>query len=82
MIVNQDSLETGPQMKKFRALKKSSKNGHKIPDLKRVPNPPPDTNFLARFTQPKFTSLCPVSAQPDYAQLAIDYAPNQFIVES
>jgi 7-cyano-7-deazaguanine reductase len=53
-----------------------------MPDLKRLPNPYPDTNFLAHFTQPEFTSLCPVSAQPDFAQLAIDYAPNQFIVES
>ena len=82
MIVNQDSLETGPQMKKFRALKNVKKNGHKMPDLKRLPNPHPDTNFLARFTQPGFTSLCPVSAQPDFAQLAINYAPNQFIVET
>ena len=76
MIVNQDSRETGPQMEKFRALKKASKkNSRKIPDLKRLPNTPPDTNFLARFTQPEFTSLCPVSAQ-------LDYSPNQFIVES
>jgi 7-cyano-7-deazaguanine reductase len=49
--------------------------------LNRLPNPHPDTNFLARFTQPEFTSLCLANAQPDFAQLAIDYAPDQFIVE-
>ena len=54
MIVNQDSLETGPQIEKFRALKKASKNGRKIPDLKRLRNPPSDTNFLARFTRPDY----------------------------
>ena len=75
MIVNQDSLETGPQMEKLELSKKRQKNGLKIPDLKRLRNPPSDTNFLGRFPQPKFTSLCPVSAQPDYAA-------NQFIVES
>ena len=50
--------------------------------LDRVPNPHPDTMFVARFTQPEFTSLCPVTAQPDFAHLMIDYIPNQWMVES
>ena len=50
--------------------------------LERVPNPHPDTLYLARFTAPEFTSLCPVTGQPDFAHLVIDYAPGGFIVES
>ena len=37
---------------------------------------------MARFTQPEFTSLCPVTAQPDFAHLVIDYIPDQWMVES
>lgn len=50
--------------------------------LERVPNPHPDTLYLIRFTQPEFTSLCPVTGQPDFAHLVIDYAPREWIVES
>lgn len=50
--------------------------------LDRVPNPNPDTKFVARFTQPEFTSLCPVTAQPDFAHLVIDYIPQEWMVES
>lgn len=50
--------------------------------LDRVPNPHPDTMFVARFVQPEFTSLCPVTAQPDFAHLVIDYVPDQWMVES
>jgi len=50
--------------------------------LERVPNPHPGTNYLARFTAPEFTSLCPVTGQPDFAHLVIDYAPGDWLVES
>ena len=50
--------------------------------LERVPNPQAGTLYLARFTAPEFTSLCPVTAQPDFAHLVIDYAPNQWLIES
>ena len=50
--------------------------------LERVANPHPDTNYVARFTQPEFTSLCPVTGQPDFAHLVIDYVPDQWLVES
>jgi 7-cyano-7-deazaguanine reductase len=50
--------------------------------LERVPNPHPDTHYVARFTQPEFTSLCPVTGQPDFAHLMIDYVPKQWLVES
>lgn len=50
--------------------------------LDKVPNPHPDTNYLARFTVPEFTSLCPVTGQPDFAILVIDYVPDRWLVES
>ncbi len=50
--------------------------------LERVANPHADTHYLARFTAPEFTSLCPVTGQPDFAHLVIDYVPDAWIVES
>jgi 7-cyano-7-deazaguanine reductase len=50
--------------------------------LERVPNPQRDALYLARFTAPEFTSLCPVTSQPDFAHLVIDYAPGDWLIES
>jgi 7-cyano-7-deazaguanine reductase len=50
--------------------------------LERVPNPQADALYLARFTVPEFTSLCPVTGQPDFAHLVIDYAPGDWLIES
>lgn len=50
--------------------------------LDRVPNPQPGTDYVARFTCPEFTSICPVTGQPDFAILVIDYAPGAWLVES
>ena len=50
--------------------------------LERVPAPHPDRRYLVRFTAPEFTSLCPVTGQPDFAHLVIDYVPRRWIVES
>lgn len=50
--------------------------------LERVPNPHPGTLYLTRFTAPEFTSICPVTGQPDFAHLVIDYAPGEYLVES
>jgi 7-cyano-7-deazaguanine reductase len=41
-----------------------------------------DTDYLTRFTAPEFTSICPVTGQPDFAHLVIDYVPDQWLVES
>ena len=51
-------------------------------ELERVPNPHPDTHYVARFTVPEFTSLCPVTGQPDFAHIVIDYVPKAWLVES
>ena len=50
--------------------------------LERVPNPHAMQRYLARFTAPEFTSLCPITGQPDFAQLMIDYVPNKWLIES
>ncbi len=50
--------------------------------LERVPNPHADTLYVTRFVCPEFTSICPVTAQPDFAHLVIDYVPAQWLVES
>ena len=50
--------------------------------LDRVPNPHPDKLYLARFSAPEFTSLCPVTGQPDFAHLVIDYVPKRWLLES
>jgi 7-cyano-7-deazaguanine reductase len=50
--------------------------------LERVANPHPDDLYLVRFTAPEFTSLCPITGQPDFAHLVIDYAPRRWLVES
>jgi 7-cyano-7-deazaguanine reductase len=50
--------------------------------LEAVPNPHTDTDYVARFTAPEFTSLCPVTGQPDFAHFVIDYCPAKSIVES
>jgi 7-cyano-7-deazaguanine reductase len=50
--------------------------------LERVPNPHPGTAYLVRFAAPEFTSLCPITGQPDFAHLVIDYVPGDWLVES
>jgi 7-cyano-7-deazaguanine reductase len=50
--------------------------------LDRVPNPQADTKYLARFTFPEFTSLCPVTGQPDFGVMVIDYVPDKWLIES
>lgn len=50
--------------------------------LERVPNPQNDVHYIARFTAPEFTSICPMTGQPDFAHLVIDYVPGEWLVES
>jgi 7-cyano-7-deazaguanine reductase len=50
--------------------------------LERVANPHPGMLYLVRFAAPEFTSICPVTGQPDFGVLVIDYAPRDWIVES
>ena len=51
-------------------------------ELERVANPHSDTRYVARFTAPEFTCLCPVTGQPDFAHFVIDYVPKKWLIES
>jgi len=50
--------------------------------LERVENPQKGQRYMVRFTAPEFTSLCPMTGQPDFAHLVIDYIPRDWLVES
>jgi 7-cyano-7-deazaguanine reductase len=50
--------------------------------LETVPNPQAGVPYLVRFAAPEFTSLCPITGQPDFAHLVIDYVPDAVLVES
>ena len=50
--------------------------------LECVPNPHPGTDYVTRFTCPEFTCVCPVTGQPDFAHIVIDYVPGDWLVES
>ena len=50
--------------------------------LEKVANPQADVDYCVRFTAPEFTSLCPMTGQPDFAHLVIDYVPDRYLVES
>jgi 7-cyano-7-deazaguanine reductase len=50
--------------------------------LERVANPSSGRNYVVRFTCPEFTCLCPITGQPDFAHIVIDYIPRDWIVES
>jgi 7-cyano-7-deazaguanine reductase len=71
-------------------IKKLSQLGRRAPlpesptkaKLESVANPHADTDFVVRFTAPEFTTLCPVTGQPDFALFVIDYCPAKAIIES
>lgn len=51
-------------------------------NLDSIPNKNNKKNYLVRLTVTEFTSLCPITGQPDFAKFIIDYQPNKFLVES
>jgi len=50
--------------------------------LETVPSTQAGALYLVRFACPEFTSLCPMTGQPDFAHLVIDYVPKKLLVES
>ncbi len=50
--------------------------------LERVANPRVADTYVVRFTCPEFTSLCPITGQPDFAHIVVDYVPREWLVES
>jgi 7-cyano-7-deazaguanine reductase len=50
--------------------------------LERVPNSQAGSAYVVRFAAPEFTTMCPMTGQPDFAHLVIDYVPGRWLVES
>ena len=50
--------------------------------LESVANQHTDADYVVRFTAPEFTTLCPITGQPDFAHFVIDYCPAKSLVES
>jgi 7-cyano-7-deazaguanine reductase len=50
--------------------------------IETVKNPHRGRAYVVRFSCPEFTSLCPITGQPDFAHLVIDYIPRDWLVES
>lgn len=49
--------------------------------LEAFDNPRPERDFEIKFVFPEFTSVCPVTGQPDFATITITYIPDRFCVE-
>lgn len=53
------------------------------PDLlEKFSNKYPNSDYFVKFNCPEFTTLCPITGQPDFATITISYVPNEFLVES
>ncbi len=50
-------------------------------ELEVFPNPTPERDYTIRIRTPEFTCLCPKTGQPDFAELLLEYVPDQFCVE-
>ena len=50
--------------------------------LETFENKHPDNDYWVRFNCPEFTSLCPITGQPDFAEIRISYLPDRRMVES
>jgi 7-cyano-7-deazaguanine reductase len=50
-------------------------------DLETFDNPQPERDYTIRIHIPEFTCLCPKTGQPDFAEMTLEYVPNQHCVE-
>jgi 7-cyano-7-deazaguanine reductase len=50
--------------------------------LESFPNPEPARDYFIKFDCPEFTSLCPITSQPDFAKIVIEYVPDKSCLES
>ena len=71
-------------MKKLNQLGKKSKilSDPKKVILDTVENPNKKLKYVVRLSSPEFTSICPLTSQPDFGNIIIDYIPSKLIVES
>lgn len=71
-------------MENFKNLGKSTsyKFDYNPEVLDSFPNKHPGNDYMVKFNCPEFTSLCPITGQPDYASIYISYMPDSKLVES
>lgn len=81
-------LETGRQDKELEGLSLLGNQGTKYkfgydPNILEVfDNKHPNNDYFVKFNCPEFTSLCPITGQPDFATIYISYIPGEKMVES
>ena len=81
-------LETGRQNKELEGLSLLGNQGTKYkfgydPGILEVfDNKHPNNDYFVKFNCPEFTSLCPITGQPDFATIYISYIPGEKMVES
>jgi 7-cyano-7-deazaguanine reductase len=74
-----------PSAPKLVALAQNDRNYPKKPDvaiLEAFPNRNPGRDYQITFTCPEFTSICPVTGQPDFGTITISYVPGDACIES
>ncbi len=50
-------------------------------ELQTFPNPKPGRDYEITFDCPEFTCVCPLTGQPDFGRIAINYVPEELCVE-
>lgn len=50
-------------------------------DLETFPNPAPENDYAIRIRIPEFTCLCPMTGQPDFAEILLEYVPDERCIE-
>ena len=78
---------TMEQERKQEGLKALGNNTEYLKDyspqvLEAFSNRHPENDYWVRFNCPEFTTLCPITGQPDFAEIRISYIPDKFMVES
>jgi 7-cyano-7-deazaguanine reductase len=77
-----------PKRKRADQLTLLGKSDAKLPSspaearLETFPNPAPQRHYRIHFETDDFTSVCPVTGQPDFARIDIDYVPDRLCIES
>lgn len=74
MAVHTDLTQLGRKAKRPKSPEKAV--------LETFPNANPGLDYLVRLTAAEFTSMCPVTGQPDFATIVVDYVPGDRLVES
>lgn len=62
-------------------MTKTRRSARPLPVLEAFPNPNPERDYLVRIEIPEFTCLCPITGQPDFARLVLEFVPDLRNVE-